>query len=128
MILVDTNVLIAVLRTNDAKLVNLLNSHGAAACGVVHAELLCGARTPRERSLIIAMLSTLATVPIAEALWEQVGDNLARMRSRGVTVPFPDAVLATLAVSLNIELWTRDQHFALVQQAIPALRLFQEPP
>jgi len=128
MMLVDTNVLIAVLRTNDPKLANLLNTNGAAACGIVQAELLCGARTPRERALIVAILGTLGTAPITEAIWEQVGDNLATLRSRGVTVPFPDVVMATLAVSLGTELWTRDQHFALMQQALPALRLFREPP
>ena len=94
----------------------------------MQAELLCGARTPSERSLIVAMLGTLAMAPITDALWEQVGDNLAMLRSQGITIPFPDVVLATLAMSLNLELWTRDQHFALVQRAIPALRLFQEPP
>ncbi|MFO0807261.1 MAG: hypothetical protein U0746_01420 [Gemmataceae bacterium] len=43
-------------------------------------------------------------------------------------MPFPDAVLATLAIANSIELWTRDKHFALIQTALPALRLFQEPP
>jgi predicted nucleic acid-binding protein len=45
-----------------------------------------------------------------------------------VVVPFPDVVLATVAIANGIELWTRDKHFALIQGVLPALRLFQEPP
>ena len=45
-----------------------------------------------------------------------------------MTVPFPDAVVATLAIANNLELWTRDAHFTLIQQWLPALKLFQEPP
>ena len=48
--------------------------------------------------------------------------------SAGVTVPFPDVVLVTLAIDSGVELWTRDKHFALMQTVLPALKLFQEPP
>jgi hypothetical protein len=46
----------------------------------------------------------------------------------GVNVPFADALLATLAIEGHHELWSRDAHFALMQRALPALKLFQEPP
>jgi predicted nucleic acid-binding protein len=44
-----------------------------------------------------------------------------------VTVPFPDALIATLAIAENLELWTRDLHFTQIQRVLPSLRLFQEP-
>ena len=37
-------------------------------------------------------------------------------------------LLATIAIESDIELWTYDSHFALIQAVLPALRLFQEPP
>ena len=43
-------------------------------------------------------------------------------------MPFPDAVIASVAIANGIELWTRDRHFTLVQQLLPALKLFPEPP
>src|SRR5262245_13850190 len=128
MILVDTNILVTVLRTGDPKVTGLLQSHGAAACGIVRAELLHGVRTPAERQQAIALLGTLAHVPIPDSLWDQVGDNLAALRAVGVVVPFPDVVLVTLAIDSGVELWTRDKHFVLMQPVLPALKLFQEPP
>ena len=128
MILVDTNILIAVLRTGDAKIIGQLQVETGAVCGVVRAELLCGARTPAEIAAVHLLLSTLATIAIDDNLWNQVGEHLALMRSQGITAPFPDVILATLAIACDIPLWTRDQHFTLMQQALPKLRLFREMP
>jgi predicted nucleic acid-binding protein len=73
-------------------------------------------------------LGTYRQVPIPGALWDTVGDHLAALRAAGVTVPFPDVAIATVAIANGIELWARDRHFPLIQSILPALRLFQEPP
>jgi predicted nucleic acid-binding protein len=112
----------------DPKLVGLLQTQVGAVCGITRAEVLHGVRTPAERHNALTLLNTLVQLPIPDALWDAVGDNLAALRAAGVTVPFPDVVLATLAIANNIELWTRDKHFAFIQGVLPALRLFQEPP
>ncbi len=57
-----------------------------------------------------------------------LGDNLNTLRAGGMTIPFADAVIATVAVVNDIDLWTRDAHFTLVQGVLPALKLFAEPP
>src|SRR5436853_394603 len=54
--------------------------------------------------------------------------TLAAPRAGGVTIPFVDAVIATVAIVNDVELWTRDAHFTLVQSVLPALKLFAEPP
>ena len=41
-------------------------------------------------------------------------------------IPFTDALLATVAVSLDVELWVRDQHFVDIQSRIPGLKLYRE--
>ncbi|MBC7853812.1 MAG: PIN domain-containing protein [Pirellulaceae bacterium] len=128
MILVDTSILVDSLRSSDPKISALLDAHGGVVCGVVLAELLHGVRTSRERGLIIALVATLGSVPFDDALWEDVGDNLAALRRRGISVPLSDAIIATLAIELGIELWTRDSHFTQMQTVLSALRLFQEPP
>jgi predicted nucleic acid-binding protein len=74
------------------------------------------------------MLATLGTISTPESVWDDVGDNLRTLRTHGLTVPFPDAVLATLAIANSLELWTHDAHFPLIQKWLPALKLFQEPP
>lgn len=128
MILIDTSILVDSLRSGDPKISALHNAHSGVVCGVVLAELLQGARTPRERGLVIALVATLGSVPIDDALWEDVGDNLALLRSQGVNVPLSDAIIATLAIDLRVELWTRDLHFTQMQGVLTTLRLFQEPP
>jgi predicted nucleic acid-binding protein len=65
---------------------------------------------------------------IPESLWDDVGDNLAALRAAGITVPFADAVIATVAIANGVELWTRDHQFTLMQTVLTSLRLFQEPP
>jgi predicted nucleic acid-binding protein len=53
---------------------------------------------------------------------------LAILRASGLTVPFNDAAIATVAISLDMEVWARDKHFGNIQGLIPKLKLFQEPP
>lgn len=128
MILVDTSVLIDVIRTGDPQLTGLLRQHGGAVCGVVRAELLQGVRSAADRQQTLTMLSTLGYLPTSEPAWDVVGDNLHTLRAHGVTIPLSDGVLATLAILNDLELWTRDAHFALAQKWLPALKLFREPP
>jgi predicted nucleic acid-binding protein len=128
MILVDTNVIISYLKKPDPKILGLFQAHQAAVCGITRAELLHGARDSADRQRLLNQLNIFAQVVIPDSIWDVVGDALAALRAAGVTVPFPDAVLACVAIAYGIELWTRDQHFSLMQAALPQLRLFQEPP
>jgi predicted nucleic acid-binding protein len=127
-ILTDTSIVIDYAKGKDAKLAGLIAKHPVAVCGVVRAELLCGARDPAHRGKLLTLLATFAQLSVPEAIWDVVGDHLAALRSHGITVPFPDVVIATLAIVNDIELWTRDRHFPAMQKVLPALKLFQEPP
>ncbi len=61
-------------------------------------------------------------------MWDEIGDVQFQLRSGGVTVPLADAVLATLAMQLDVEVWARDAHFNKMQQVLPSLKLFNEKP
>jgi predicted nucleic acid-binding protein len=76
----------------------------------------------------MTILGTLGHIALPETIWDAVGEHLRILRGSGVTVPFPDAVIATAAISNNVELWTRDAHFTQMQRVLPLLRLFIEPP
>lgn len=65
---------------------------------------------------------------IPQDLWAALGRNLSALRAHGITVPFPDALIATVAIENDLELWTRDAHFSLIQGVLPQLKLFAEPP
>jgi hypothetical protein len=62
------------------------------------------------------------------SLWDQIGANLNELRLAGVTVPVADVIVCTLGIDHDVEVWSRDAQFKLVQGVIPKLRLFQEPP
>ncbi len=128
MILLDSSVLFDHTRGKDPRLVGWFQSYSIAVCGIVRAEVLHGARNASDRAKLIALLNLFGQLPLPDMIWDNVGDNLAILRTKGVTVPFNDVILATLAIVNNVELWTRDQHFTLIQQRLPALLLFQEPP
>jgi predicted nucleic acid-binding protein len=57
-----------------------------------------------------------------------VGDHFAALRSGGITVPLKDGIVATLAIENDIEVWARDAHSPAMQEILPRLKLFQEPP
>jgi predicted nucleic acid-binding protein len=112
----------------SAKLDHLLRTLPVAICGVVRAEILAGARNPKDRQRLITFLQPFQYVTMPESSWDRVGDNLAVLYAAGGPVPFPDAIIATLGIENDIEVWARDPHYQLIQKRLPALKLFQEPP
>lgn len=128
MILADTSVVIAYERAPSPRLRQIIQDHAAAVSGIRVAEMFVGVRTPVDETRCLAALAEFQRLAIPEALWETVGRNQALLQSKGVTVQLADTAIATLAIASNLELWTYDAHFALIQGVLPQLRLFKEPP
>jgi predicted nucleic acid-binding protein len=127
-ILIDSSVLFDHTRGLDSSLSVLLSSLPVAICGVTRTEAFHGVRTGKERADLLKTMNSYYQVPTPESVWDEIGDNLALLRSKGLTVPIPDVILATVAIHHDLEIWARDQHFPLMQKFLPALRLFPEPP
>jgi predicted nucleic acid-binding protein len=128
MILLDSSVVIDLFRAQDDRILDVVLEHDAAICGITRAEALYGARDASHRVKLMAALDLFQSLALPETIWDQVGDNLARLRTSGVTVPFADAIIATVAMTNTLVLWARDRHFLLIQQVMPALMLFPERP
>ncbi len=128
MILTDTSVVIDFVRSGDKKLRKIIVQQPAAVCGITRAEILHGAHDSRHRQRLVRALDLFGQVSCSEAIWDRVGDNLADLRAAGLTVPFADAIIATVGIHYDIEVWARDRHFADIQKVLPQLKLFQEPP
>jgi predicted nucleic acid-binding protein len=127
MILIDTSVLVDYLRSPTDRTLRLFEENEAAICGVTRAEVLAGARNPADLDRVARSLDVLGQVEIAEGLWDLLGKNLSLLRAAGAMVPLADALIATLAIEHDLELWTRDTHFVRIQGILTGLRLFQEP-
>lgn len=128
MTLVDSSVIFDHTRGRDPSLAQKFTTLPVAICGVTRAEVLHGSRNPKDRAALIVLLNQFVQVGTPETTWDLTGDNLCLLRTNGLTIPLADVLLATVAIVHDIELWTRDAHFSLVQRLIPALKLFQEPP
>jgi predicted nucleic acid-binding protein len=128
MILTDTTVVIDYLRAPTARLVNIIQSNQAAICGATLAEIYAGARSAADFKKYNNALSLFGLVAIRKKTWPNLGRNLAQLGAKGITVPFPDALVATIAIDNDLELWNHDRHFADMQKVLTSLKLFQEPP
>jgi predicted nucleic acid-binding protein len=124
MVLVDSSVVIDYLRSPDAEVKGLMVSTPAGICRVTRAEVLHGARSDADSLRLTKALDFLVAVAFPEEAWTQVGLNLSMLRRAGFKFPFPDVAIATLAIHLHMELWTRDKQFTLMQSVLPRLRLF----
>jgi predicted nucleic acid-binding protein len=128
MILLDTTVVIDYTRAKDPALQALFSSLSLGVCGIVRAEILAGWRSASDRTKLVTILDGLTQVSTPDSIWDATGDTLAELGRNGLTVPVPDAVIATLGMDLDVEIWSRDPHFPAMQKHLPRLKLFQEPP
>jgi len=48
--------------------------------------------------------------------------------TRGVTVPLTDALIATLGIENDLEVWALDSHFVAMQSVLTRLRLYTPSP
>lgn len=127
MILLDTTVIVQYLRTASEAIKAVLRAEPGAICGVTRAEILHGAKSDQDASDLTAALDCFVQLPIDEEVWNDLGRILRTLRSQGLAVPFPDALIATVAMRGGLLLWTYDAHFVVIQSALPDLRLFDGP-
>ena len=125
MILVDASVIIDFWRAPTTVADEILSRADVCICGITLAELMYGALDEDDSVRIRMKLKRYVQLAIQEEDWPFLGQNLCRLRRIGLRVPFPDAMLATLAVQHDMELWSLDAHFVQIQKAIPSLKLFQ---
>jgi predicted nucleic acid-binding protein len=111
-ILIDSDVLIEVLRGKDAgileKWTGLANSSDTVLCSPVSvAEIWHGAR-PREHTVIAKLLGALRCVPIDAQTGQRAGVYLREYhKSHGIELG--DALISAAAAEHRAALWTRNR-------------------
>lgn len=126
MILIDSSVVIEFTRSGDPALLKQFFIHNGAITGITRAEVLHGARNPKHLEILILALESFKQLEFPSSLWDRVGLNLSKLRKAGISVPFNDVALATLAVDKGLPFWTFDKQFLMIQKALPELTLFDE--
>ena len=125
--LVDTSAWIDALREDGDRAIGaavreLAADGEAVLCDLVRVELWSGAGGAAEKKLLRELERELECVPTDERVWE-AARNLARAcRSKGVTVPATDLVVAACAEAHDLPLIHHDSHFDRIARARGAVR------
>ncbi len=117
--LVDTSVWIEFLRRKgsrqiQAELQPLIRSGGVAITEWVILELMTGLRSNENAANLLARLTPIQRLSLAEDGWPRAWDLAARLRKKGVTVSAADCLIATVALSRDATLIHCDKDFELI--------------
>ena len=127
MILLDTNIIIDFWKSHGDAVAEVLRRSDVYICGVTLAELMQGALDAKDCEQIRARVGKFTGLNVTDEDWASLGRNLYLLRKAGTRVPFQDALLATMAIQHEMELWSFDGHFPMIQAVLPELKLFTMP-
>ena len=114
-VVVDTSVWIDFFAGSPAPALEDALAHGTAVLPpIVIAELVSGARRPRERAAIADLIADLGLHDTPREHWIRVGELRRRLAARGLSLSTPDAHVAQCALDRDALLLTRDAVFRMV--------------
>ena len=118
-VLVDTSVWIDYfLRREPAhsRVSKLLTDHRVCTAGLVVAELMQGARSEKEMSVIRDFVHVFDFLPEGPGSWLAAGELSFKLRRGGKSVGLADCYLAVLAKQNGAAILTHDRHFDLMRK------------
>lgn len=115
LVIVDTSAWIEAHRRDGSPAVKLavrglLDEFEAALCGPVEMEYLGGARA-EERERLQAWCNVLPYVRNDQKLWRKAAANFSLLKKKGVTAPWNDVLIATIALENGCRVYAVDKHF-----------------
>ena len=120
MVLVDSSVWIEALRRQgrlDVKvaLEALLEAYEAQLCAPVRLEVMGGSRK-EERRMIGSYFSIIPYRAVSTEDWDRAISLSWRLRDAGLTVPWLDVLIASLAIHDCVRLYSIDAHFEKIAE------------
>lgn len=127
-ILVDSSIWIEFFRRPSApvslELDRLLAHRLVCTTGVIKAEVVPGARTPKDFRRLKRLFDALPLAPEGDGFWTHVTRFQYRLRRNGILdIGIPDLMVATVAIQNRKTLFSADEDFPRMAPFIP-LRLF----
>ncbi|MBI3185638.1 MAG: PIN domain-containing protein [Myxococcales bacterium] len=118
LMLVDTSAWVLALQRKDSRakerLIEVITSGEAAICPIVVLELLAGRARGEDPQALRARLSVLAQLECSRETWERAQRLASEARSRGQTLPAPDALVAAHALEAVASLLHADSDFTRI--------------
>jgi predicted nucleic acid-binding protein len=127
-VIVDTSVWIEASRrdgdlTYKVGLENLLEAYEAAWCSPVKLEFMGGARK-EDRKKLTFWFDCIPYRSVVESHWALAKQHAWKLRDRGLTVPWNDVLIASIAIEADLRVYANDQHFETMATLL-GLRLYQ---
>jgi len=116
-VLVDTSVWIEFFRRHEphhGAVLKLLDANLACCTGLILGELMQGARSERELSVIAEFTHVFEFLPETPRLWEKTGRLSFALRRKGLTVGLADCFIAISTAEAGAQLFTLDSHFEAI--------------
>lgn len=128
MVLIDSSAWIEAIRRSGSLEVKvavegLLEAYEATLCPPVCLEVLGGAR-PLERAPLQAYFDVLPHLSMPPNIWSNAIKLSWRLRDDGMTVPWNDLLIATIAIQNGCRVYAADKHFE-VMAGKTELRLYR---
>jgi hypothetical protein len=118
-VLIDTSIWVEFFRGKDKEVVKMVSdliwADRAALAGVVLAELIQGVKKESDSKIIEETMTALSYFEVSLQIWKKTGETLKKLRSKGVTLPLSDVLLATIASENDCEILTSDLHFKQIE-------------
>ncbi|MBL67632.1 MAG: VapC toxin family PIN domain ribonuclease [Verrucomicrobiales bacterium] len=122
MVLVDSSAWIEFLRPQGRLDVTmgvdgLLHEYEALLCGPVKLEVLGNARR-EDRKPLGEFFSNLPYRAMSDPDWGLAQENAWKLRDQGLSVPWVDVLIATLALEWGCRVYSTDKHFELMRDEL----------
>lgn len=127
MVIIDTSAWVEFFRRDGDLRVKLavkglLDAFEGALCGPVEMEFLGGAR-PEEMETIRGWFGLIPYVRSNQEIWRVAAGNYATLKAAGLTVPWNDILIASIAMEHDLRVYAHDKHFQLMSEKL-GVRLY----
>ena len=127
--LIDTSVWIAYVRPKAPeelikKIDSLIDRDEAFTCPIIILELLSGARDKNEYKQLEEKFSVLPNAPITDEVWKYAWSLSFSLKSKGITIPLTDIIIASVALVHDYPLLHKDNHFEAIKDIAPLKTIF----
>lgn len=121
--MIDTSVWIEYLRNRSSSFSNrideILSKDEVYVPKIVIAELIQGAKSDREVSIIRDFLEAFNIIDQSEDTWFKAGELSFSLKRKGKIVNLADCYIAVIAQENICQIFTLDEHFKDIQKSLP---------
>lgn len=113
-VLVDTSVWIEFFRRHEPYfgiVERLIDDEQVCSTGIILGELLQGAKSEKELSVLADFPQVFSFIPETHQLWANAGRLAFNLRRKGITIGLSDCYIAVAAASASVQVATLDSHF-----------------